>query len=148
MTTIFVQADGYLERGTSIKGELGRPFNTKMKEIIEEHKAELEAAGVCVQDYGTILEYTNRPFAGRDLTGRRQRIGFVDAKTRYWLIPTLEIEGGDNTYLKSINENGMDAVDKLFENEWFKEHVALMKYLGSSFKYRPLVSPCILFDKE
>ena len=144
MTTTFVQADGYLECGTSIKGDLGRPFNTKMREIIDEHKAELEAAGVCVQDYGTILEYTDRPFAGRDLTGRSQRIGFVDAKTRYWLIPTCKLEGGcDNTYLKSINAKGMDAVDKLFENEWFKEHVALMKYLGSSFKYRPLVSPCM-----
>lgn len=143
MTTIFVEAECYLERGTSIKGELGRPFNTKMKEIIDEHKAELEAAGVCVQDYGTILEYTDRPFAGRDLTGRRQRIGFVDAKTRYWLIPTCDIEGGDNTYMKSINAKGIDAIDKLFENEWFKEHVALMKYLGSSFKYRPLVSPCM-----
>ena len=144
MTTTFVQAECYLERGTSIKGDLGRPFNQKMKEIIDAHKAELEAAGVCVQDYGTILEYTDRPFAGRDLTGRSQRIGFVDAKTRYWLIPTCKLEGGcDNTYLKSINAKGMDAVDKLFENEWFKEHVALMKYLGSSFKYRPLVSPCI-----
>ena len=143
MTDNFVQAECYLERGTSIKGDLGRPFNKKMKEIIDEHKAELEAAGVCVQDYGTILEYTDRPFAGRDLTGRSQRIGFVDAKTRYWLIPTCKLEGCDNTYLKSINAKGMDAVDKLFENEWFKEHVTLMKYLGSSFKYRPLVSPCI-----
>lgn len=143
MTDNFVQAECYLERGTSIKGDLGRPFNKKMKEIIDEHKAELEAAGVCVQDYGTILEYTDRPFAGRDLTGRSQRIGFVDAKTRYWLIPTCKLEGCDNTYLKSINAKGMDAVDKLFENEWFKEHVTLMKYLGSSFKYRPLVSPCM-----
>lgn len=148
MTDNFVQAEGYLECGTSIKGDLGRPFNQKMKEIIDEHKAELEAAGVCVQDYGTILEYTDRPFAGRDLTGRSQRIGFVDAKTRYWLIPTCQIDGGDNTYMKSINAKGIDAIDKLFENEWFKEHVALMKYLGSSFKYRPLVSPCMFFDKE
>lgn len=143
MTDNFVQAECYLERGTSIKGDLGRPFNKKMKEIINEHKAELEAAGVCVQDYGTILEYTDRPFAGRDLTGRSQRIGFVDAKTRYWLIPTCKLDGCDNTYLKSINAKGIDAIDKLFENEWFKEHVTLMKYLGSSFKYRPLVSPCI-----
>ena len=144
MTDNFVQAECYLERGTSIKGDLGRPFNKKMKEIIAEHKAELEAAGVCVQDYGTILEYTDRPFAGRDLTGRTQRIGFVDAKTRYWLIPTCKLEGCDNTYLKSINAKGIEAIDKLFENEWFKEHVTLMKYLGSSFKYRPLVDPCIL----
>ncbi|WP_405325568.1 hypothetical protein [Fibrobacter sp.] len=143
MTDNFVQAECYLESGTSIKGDLGRPFNKKMKEIINEHRAELEAAGVCVQDYGTILEYTDRPFAGRDLTGRTQRIGFVDAKTRYWLIPTCHLEGCDNTYLKSINAKGIEAIDKLFENEWFKEHVTLMKYLGSSFKYRPLISPCI-----
>jgi len=143
MTDNFVQAECYLESGTSIKGDLGRPFNKKMKEIIDAHKAELEAAGVCVQDYGTILEYTNKPSGGRDLTGRTQRIGFVDAKTRYWLIPTCHLEGGDNTYMKSINAKGIEAIDKLFENEWFKEHVALMKYLGSSFKYRPLVSPCI-----